>query len=74
MNSYCKQIHVFTNTLTFVSYDFLLYMNSYIKSKASKEAAASISVDPDGNMKALLGERHLIIRNSTMSLTTLVLC
>jgi hypothetical protein len=49
-------MHIFTNTLTFVSYEFLLYMNSYIKSKASKEAAASISDDLEGNMKAVLGE------------------
>ena len=31
-------------------------MNSYIKSKTSKEAAASISDDLVGNMKAVLGE------------------
>jgi hypothetical protein len=31
-------------------------MNSYIKSKASEEAAASISHDLEGNMKAVLGE------------------
>jgi hypothetical protein len=31
-------------------------MNSYIKSKASKEATASISDDLEGNMKAVLGE------------------
>jgi hypothetical protein len=31
-------------------------MNSYIKSKASKDATASISDDLEGNMKAVLGE------------------
>jgi hypothetical protein len=56
MNSYCKRIHIFTNTLTSVSYEFLLYMNSYLKSKSSKEATASISADLEGNMKAVLGE------------------
>jgi hypothetical protein len=56
MNSYCKQIHIFTNALTSVLYEFLLYMSSYIKSKASKEATASISDDLEGNMKAVLGE------------------
>jgi hypothetical protein len=56
MNSFCKRIHVFTDTLTSVSYEFLLYMNSYIKSKASKEITASISDDLEGNMKAVLGE------------------
>jgi hypothetical protein len=34
-------------------------MNSYIKSKASKEATASISDDLEGNMKAVLGEETL---------------
>jgi hypothetical protein len=33
-----------------------LYKNSYIKSKASKEAAASISDDLEENMKAVLEE------------------
>jgi hypothetical protein len=40
-----------------VSYEFLLYTNSYIKSNlATKEAAVSISDDLEGNMKAILGE------------------
>ncbi len=56
MSSYCKQIHIFTKTLPSVSYEFLLYMNLYVKSKASKEATASISDDLEGYMKAVLGE------------------
>jgi hypothetical protein len=52
MNSYILRIHIindfiFTDTLTFVSYEFLLYMNSYIQSKlATKEADVSISDFP----------------------------
>jgi hypothetical protein len=62
MNSYILRIHIinefiFTDTLAFVSYEFLLYMNSYINSHlAIKEAAVSISDDLEGNMKAVLGE------------------
>jgi hypothetical protein len=47
---------MFTDTLTSLLYEFVLYMNSHIKSKASKEATASISDDLEGNMKAVLGE------------------
>jgi hypothetical protein len=40
-----------------VSYEFFLYMNSYIKSNlSSKEAAVSTSDDLEENMKAVLGE------------------
>ncbi len=60
MNSYILRIHitnefVFTDKLTFVSYEFLLYKNSHIQSNlATKEAAVSISDDLEGNMKAVL--------------------
>jgi hypothetical protein len=42
---------------SFVSYEFFLYMNSYIKSNlACKEAAVGISDDIEGNIKAVFGE------------------
>jgi hypothetical protein len=73
MNSYCKQIHIFTNTLTSVPYEFSLYMNSYIKSKASKEATASISDDLEGNMKAVLEEETSDVVEASVSDTPAVM-
>jgi hypothetical protein len=73
MNSYCKRIHTFTDTLTSVLYEFLLYMNPYIKSNlASEEAAVSISDDLEGNMKTVLGEEisHVVQASASADVPT----
>jgi hypothetical protein len=69
MNSYILRIHIvnefiFTDTLPFVSYEFLLHMNSYTQSNAAGAndtacftSCVSTLDDAEGNMNAGPGNK-----------------